>query len=296
MTQVDELIAEHEAAGRYFEAAGVRSFVREEGSGPAVVLVHGVPVSSYLYRRVIPLLAGRGFRAIAFDLPGLGLAERPEHFDYSWSGLARFMEAALDELGVERCHLVLHDIGGPIGVEVAIRRPEQVETMTVLDTLLDVGSYRGPPAYVMRPFAVPGLGRLYLRATPRPIFTQLYYWQGIKDRAAVPRSEVHAHYDLLLRGDNGAAFLKIMRGFELGKDKERYFREGLAADRRPYPAQVVWGEDDPALGRKRRLAAQEFLGVTTPTLLPGKHFFQEDQAEALAQAIGSFASGAGSGS
>src|SRR5262245_14286636 len=114
---VEEVIERHHASGRGFEAAGVRSFALDSGSGEAVVRVRGVPSSSYLYRKVVPPLAERGHRAISFDFPGLGLAERPEDFDYTWSGLAHWMSEALAALEVERCHLVVHDIGGPIAVE-----------------------------------------------------------------------------------------------------------------------------------------------------------------------------------
>ena len=86
---VNEAIARHSAAGFLFEAGGVRSFARQTGDGADVVLLHGVPTSSFLYRKVLPVLADEGLRATAFDFPGLGLAERPEDFDYSWSGLAR---------------------------------------------------------------------------------------------------------------------------------------------------------------------------------------------------------------
>src|SRR6266516_3576495 len=86
---VAEAIQEHQRAGRRFEAGGLESFVREQGEGEAVVLMHGIPVSSFLYRKVLPLLAERGLRGVAFDLPGLGLAEKPDAFDYSWSGLGR---------------------------------------------------------------------------------------------------------------------------------------------------------------------------------------------------------------
>ena len=89
--EVAQVIDVHSAAGRRFEAGGVRSFVREQGTGPAVVLLHGVPASSFLYRKVIPRLADQGLRAIAFDFPGLGLADRPRDFDYTWSGLARWL-------------------------------------------------------------------------------------------------------------------------------------------------------------------------------------------------------------
>ena len=63
-------------------------------------------------------LAARGLRGIAFDLPGLGLADRPATFDYTWTELGRFGAAAVDALGLDRCHLVVHDIGGPAGFEL----------------------------------------------------------------------------------------------------------------------------------------------------------------------------------
>jgi pimeloyl-ACP methyl ester carboxylesterase len=74
---VRAVIAEHRAAGRAFEAAGVTSFVRAAGHGEPIVMMHGLPSSSFLYRKVISELASQGFRAMAFDLPGLGLADRP---------------------------------------------------------------------------------------------------------------------------------------------------------------------------------------------------------------------------
>lgn len=98
----------------------------EQGAGEAVVCIHGVPTSSFLYRKVLAELAGRDLRGVAFDLPGLGLAGRPEHFDYTWTGLGRFCVAAIDALELERLHLVVHDIGGPVGFELAAAMPERV--------------------------------------------------------------------------------------------------------------------------------------------------------------------------
>jgi len=282
-----EVIEAHRAAGRGFEAGGVGSFVREEGDGPAVVLLHGVPSSSFLYRKVVPLVAAEGLRAVAFDYPGLGLADRPEDFDYSWGGLARFTGEALDALGVERCHLVVHDIGGPIGCEWAVRNPDRVASLTALNTILDVAAFRRP--WSMQPFAMRGLGELYLRTMTRFAFSELFYLQGVKDRTATPRPEAYAYYELLKREDGGRAFLRIMRGFELTEEKQRLLWDGLAPERRAFPAQVVWGTGDPALGEKRRLAVQRALGIDDPILLPAKHFLQEDQAPAIAGAIAAIA-------
>ena len=282
---VRTVIAAHEAAGRSFEAAGVRSFVREEGAGEVVVLLHGVPSSSYVYRKVLPELAGHGLRGIAFDFPGLGLAERPEEFDYSWSGLAQWTGGAIDALGIDRCHLVVHDIGGPIGFEWAIRHPDRVASLTALNTLVDVDGFRRP--WSMHPFSVRGIGELWLRSLSRPAMIEVLYLQTIGERAAVSRAELGAYHSLLKRGDRGRAFLRIMRGFELTAEKESFFRTGLS--RRPYPAQVVWGRRDPALGEKRRLAVQEFLGADESILLDAKHFPQEDHAPEVAAAIADLA-------
>ncbi|HSI81395.1 MAG TPA: alpha/beta fold hydrolase, partial [Solirubrobacterales bacterium] len=149
---VQEAIERHRRAGREFDAGGVPSFVREQGTGEPVVLVHGVPTSSYMYRKLLEPLAAGGLKAVAFDFPGLGLAARPEAFDYSWSGLARWTGEALDALGIERCHLVVHDIGGPIGFEWAIRHPNRVGSITALNTLVDVSAFHRP--WSMRPFSI----------------------------------------------------------------------------------------------------------------------------------------------
>ena len=154
-----DVLEKHRAAGRRFEAAGIGSFVREAGppaSGEPVVCLHGVPASCFLYRKVLGELAARGLRAVAFDLPGLGLADRPATFDYTWTGLGRFCAAAVDALGLDRFHLVVHDIGGPVGFELAAAMPGRVASLTVLDTLVEVDTFKRP--WSMEPFARRGIG------------------------------------------------------------------------------------------------------------------------------------------
>ncbi len=249
------------------------------------MLVHGVPTSSFLYRKVLPELEERGLRGVAFDFPGMGLAERPQTFDYSWSGLAAWTGEAIDALGIERCHLVVHDIGGPIGFEWAIRNPERVASLTALNTLVNAATFHRP--WTMHPFSIRGVGEAWLWMTPTFLFSELFYLQGVGSRTAVSRAEIYAYRELVMREDRGRAFLRIMRGFELTAAKERFLLDGLAD--RKYPAQVVWGRDDPALGAARREEVQHALGVAEPTVLAAKHFLQEDQAAAVASAIASLA-------
>jgi haloalkane dehalogenase len=283
---VAEAIQQHRSAGRDFEAAGVRSFVREQGDGDPVVLMHGIPVSSFLYRKVLPLLADRGLRGVAFDLPGLGLAERPRDFDYTWSGHGRWTGAAIDALGIDRCHLVLHDVGGPVGLEWALADRDRVKSLTVLDTPLAVDGFRR--VWTMALAAPPGIGRLWVMSTRPPLARWLFYMQGIQDRSATPAHEVDAHLALLHRGDGGRAFQRIVRGFEATAEKQHLYLGGLRES--GWPARILWGENDPALGADQRRPIEEALGVEA-TVLRAKHFLQEDEAPAVADTIAEAAAG-----
>jgi haloalkane dehalogenase len=284
--QVAEAIEQHRRAGREFEAAGVQSFAREEGNGEPVVLMHGVPVSSFLYRKVLPLLAGRGLRGVAFDLPGMGLAEKPSAFDYTWTGLGRWTGEAIDALGIQRCHLVLHDIGGPIGLEWALRNRDRVRTLTVLDTLIDVAHFRR--VWTMNLAAPPLIGPIWVATARPPLARWLFYLQGIADRTATPAHEVDAHFALLHRDRGGRSFRKIIRGFELTEEKERFYVEGLREA--AWPATILWADRDPALSQNRRRAFEEALGIEAE-VISAKHFLQEDRALAVADAIAHVAQG-----
>ena len=91
---------------------------------------------------------------------------------------------AIDTLGIDRCHLVVHDIGGPIACEWAVRNPERVLSLTALNTMLGVAGFKRP--WSMQPFAIRGVGKLWLGAL-RPLpMSQLLYLQAIDNRAATP--------------------------------------------------------------------------------------------------------------
>lgn len=283
---VADVIERHRAAGREFEAGGVRSFVREAGSGQTVVCMHGVPSSCFLYRKVLNELAERGLRGVAFDLPGLGLAERPADYDYTWTGLGRFAVEAVDALGIDQFHLVVHDLGGPVGLELAAAMPERVRSITVLNTFVAVNGFKRP--WVMQPFALPVIGEAWLATARGPVFTQLMYYTGVKNRSAVSKDELAAYATLLRRDDGGKAFLKIMRSFERTREKQDLYTRALRDFR--YPVQIVWGADDPTLtlakhGEEARAAAS----VDEIHTLPAKHFPQEDQAPEIAARVADIA-------
>ena len=194
-----EVVERHRSLGRPFDAGGIRSFVREEGSGEPVVCVHGVPMSSFLFRRVLSELAARDLRGVAFDLPGLGFADRGPALDYTWTGLGRFAHAAVDALELDRFHLVVHDVGGPVGLELAAAVPERIRSLTVLNSIVDPDGFKRP--WMMEPFAIRGVRFAWLRTMTRPSWRALYHQAGVKRHRSVPTAEIDAHLLLLKRID-----------------------------------------------------------------------------------------------
>lgn len=130
----------HRNAGQTFTAGGIQSFLRTEGDGEPVVCIHGMLGSSFGYRKVLHELSSRGLRGIAWDLPGFGLADRPPEHDYSWTSLGHFCLDAVNTLELDRFHLVVHDIGGPVGFELAAACPDRVASLTILNTVVNVAA------------------------------------------------------------------------------------------------------------------------------------------------------------
>jgi pimeloyl-ACP methyl ester carboxylesterase len=118
---------------RRIEANGITYHLIDEGTGPAVVLLHGFPDTSSLWRHQIPALVAAGFRAVAPDLRGRGQTQAPPSVaDYSLSGMVPDLVALLEALGVDRAHVVGHDFGAGLAWVLAALRPERVDRLAVL--------------------------------------------------------------------------------------------------------------------------------------------------------------------
>jgi haloalkane dehalogenase len=276
------VIAAHRDAGEVFTADGIQSFLRAEGEGEAVVCLHGMLGASFGYRKVIAELATRGLRGIAWDLPGFGLADRPRGYDYTWTGLGRFCLAAVNVLNIDRFHLVVHDIGGPVGFELAAACQERVLSLTILNTVVDVTGWT--PPWTMRPFRWPVIGSLWAAGMIPPAFRFLMKLQGIGDPSQVSRADINAYLALMKGADRGRAFRKVSRSAQATAGKAELYRRVVAS--RSYPVQIIWADQDPAMpagtyGEKARAAA----GLAAVDRIPGKHFPQEDQAPAIAARV-----------
>jgi len=283
------LLSRHEARGRRVVVDGVVTFVREEGHGQPVVCVHGVPVSSWVWRGLLGALAERGLRGIAPDLPGLGMSARPDRFDYTWTGLGRHLASTVQALRLPSFHLVVHDIGGPIGFEATARMPGRVRSITVLDTIVEPHTFSKP--WQMKPFAVPGLGEAWLGGTPRTAFRAMMRRVGYVRGSAVTNAEIDVHHELLRRDDGGRAFLRIMRSFQTTEEKSKLYASVLAPGQRP--VQLVWGQDDPAFPEKYATIAARVIGTDQPLMMKARHFLQEDHPGPLADIVASLVAEAG---
>jgi pimeloyl-ACP methyl ester carboxylesterase len=226
---------------------GIRTVVRSAGppdETEAVVFVHGNPGSSADWE---PLLTAVGRRAVAWDAPGFGNADKPDDFPHTVEAHAAFMDAALTALGIERAHLVLHDFGGPWGLEWAASRPERVASVTLIGTglLLD---YRWH--WLARVWRTPVLGEAFMATTTRFGFRLLLRGSGL---SAGFVNRMYDDFDVGTR----RAVLRLYRSVD---DPDRDARRVLAA-LPDVPALVLWGRHDRYLSH--RLAARQREGFPT---------------------------------
>src|SRR6516164_2392393 len=114
---------------RTIDVDGLRFFYREAGpvGAPSLLLLHGFPTSSHMYRELIPALADR-YHVVAPDLPGFGFSDAPDRsrFKYSFDHLAEVIERLTEVLGVSRYAVYVFDYGAPVGFRLAIRHPERI--------------------------------------------------------------------------------------------------------------------------------------------------------------------------
>ena len=276
------ILDEHRGAGRLVAVDHVNTFVRDHGDGPPVLLLHGLPSSSFLYRKVLGELTRRGCRPIAFDFPGLGLTDRPPTFDYSIRNLGAFTAATADALALDSFHLVVHDAGGPIGFEFLTEAPGRVRSLTILNTCVAVD--RPPfPAELYAHLALRGLAP---KLPNRPIFRTIMRTAGVRDQTAVSRAEWDVWYELIRRVDGGEAYLKIMAGADRSAAKQRQYERVVDSTATPYPVQLLWAAGDPIFPlRTEGFRVANAANVPAIITVPGRHYFPEERAPVIASVV-----------
>jgi len=236
-------VTEHRA-----QVGGLEVNYRQAGDAP-IVYLHGVPTHSHEW---IPFLERTG--GVAPDLPGFGKSAKPANFDYSIEGYDRFLEALVDQLGLERFSLVLHDWGA-VGLALAQRIPERVERLVLFSIVPFVPGFRWHR--VARGWRTPGVGELLMGITTRWSF-----------RRELPGELADVAYDAFDHGTQ-RAILKLYRSAPpdvLAKAGERLGE--ISA-----PALILWPEDDPYIGAEfGQLVAHALGGETALEMVRGGHW------------------------
>jgi len=264
-------------AGQEFEVDGARLHYVDEGSGRPVVFVHGTPTWSFLWRRQLRELAS-SHRVVAADNLGFGLSAKPAEADYSPAAHARRLGQLIDALELRDVTLVVHDFGGPIGLHYALKEPQNVRSLVLLNTWLWSNEGNRTVQATSRLFGGP-LGRfLYLRMN----FSARFLLPGaFADRSRLS-PEVHAHY-LGPFADASQRLAPWVLARELTRSNDWY--DGLWSQREllaGLPTMIVWGLKDRLMPAGHLQRWQEALPQAQVVRLPEVgHFPHEEAPEEL---------------
>jgi pimeloyl-ACP methyl ester carboxylesterase len=254
---------------------------RELGEGPPVLLLHGWPTSSYLWRDVMPPIA-RSNRVIAPDLPGFGVSDKPLGVKYDFALFERAIDGLLATLEVDKVGLAVHDLGGPIGLHWTLRNPERVTRLALLNTLV------------------------YPQFSPAVIeFVTTLTTPGQREHATSPEGLAELARDVMPADFEG--FDELIEAFAapfdsadsrraladagVGLDFEGFTEIEQKLPELTIPVRLIYGEEDRALtdvaDTMARVARDLPQAVVTP--LPGRgHFIQEEAPDEVGQLLAAF--------
>ncbi|MCX5063271.1 alpha/beta hydrolase [Streptomyces sp. NBC_00201] len=276
---------------RYATVRGQRLFYREAGpkEAPVVVLLHGFPTSSYMFRNLIPLLADR-YHVIAPDHLGFGLSDAPpaDEFDYTFDALADLTSDLLGQLGVTRYAMYVQDYGAPVGWRLALKDPTAI---TAVITQNGNGYEAGLAPEFWKP-----VREFWQDRTPQTeaavgqaLTLEAIRWQylhGVPDESLVSPDTWHHDFALVSRPGNDlvqlALFADYANNLPLYPKLHAYLRDSRV------PLLAVWGRNDEIFLPEGALAFADDSPGAEISLLDGGHFLLESHLDTAARSIRGF--------
>src|SRR5271170_4865037 len=276
---------------RYATVDGHRLFFREAGDpdAPTLVLLHGFPTSSYMFRHLIGVLADR-YHLIAPDHLGFGLSDAPgvEEFDYTFDALTGLTAGLLRSLGVDRYAMYVQDYGAPIGWRLAVADPAAISAIISQNgNGYDAGFVKSFWKVVWdyqteRTAETEDAVRQFLTLDA----TRWQYLTGVADETLVDPGSWHHDYALISRPGNDLVQLKLLRdyatNFPLYPLVQEYFRISRV------PLLAVWGRGDEIFGPAGAEAFGDDLPDAEIHLLDGGHFLLESALHDVAELMRGF--------
>jgi pimeloyl-ACP methyl ester carboxylesterase len=273
---------------RFAEVRKHRIFYREAGpkDAPAILLLHGFPTSSHMYRNLIPMLAER-HRVVAPDLPGFGFTVSPSPFEHTFDHLAAVMDAFTDAIGMIRYALYVFDYGAPVGFRLALAHPDRVAALITQNGNAyeeGIGRVFDPMReYWREPSAK---HRSALRQLLEPESIQGQYTYGVMDASLIAPESYALDAALIARPGNDEIqldlFLDYRTNVALYPSFQEYFRT-----RRP-PLLAVWGRNDPIFLPAGAEAFKRDVPDAQVILYETGHFALETHALEIGAAIREF--------
>ena len=261
---------------------GINISYIEKGKGSPIVLVHGIPTSSFLWRDMIEELSTHG-RVIALDLPGFGFSDPPQDGDYGISNYARVLERFLEALSIEKAILVCHDLGGPISLTYALRHPDKYERLIILDTFL----HRDLPPWPlsMKLAKIRPIGEMFFWIGGKSIFRSGLE-EGVVDKTIISEGIVKRYYmpdgtpDKLNRSMLGTLRIDYLKDLE-------FIEKNLKTIKKP--TLILWGAKDKYLPISLGDRIHKDIAGSRMERIPNcGHFIQEDQPELATKIIVAF--------
>jgi pimeloyl-ACP methyl ester carboxylesterase len=270
--------------------SGVKVFYREQGpsSGKVFLLLHGFPSSSHQYRNLIPLLAKR-YRVIAPDLPGFGFTEAPKDFKYTFESLANTVAEFVDTLSVSQFSLYIFDYGAPVGLRLALQRPQAVEAIVSQNGNAYVegfGDFWAPIKEFWASKNTPEDRAKVADAVLTLPTTEYQYFHGTPNPETISPETYTLDYALMEQEGNKDIQLDLFMDYQnnvpLYEKFQEYFRESQV------PLLAVWGKNDVIFIPPGAEAFKRDLPKALVTLLDAGHFAVESHTEDIANLILSF--------
>lgn len=277
---------------QYATVDGDKIFYREAGpkTAPTILLLHGFPTSSHMFRNLIPALSDR-YHVVAPDLPGFGFSDAPDRkrFRYTFEHLAKVIDSFAQAIGLDRYAIYIFDYGAPVGLRLALAHPERVTALISQNgNAYEEGLSQGwnpIQKYWKEPTAE---NRTALREFLKPEATKWQYLHGVQDASLVAPEAYELDSALLARPGNDEIqldlFLDYASNVALYPKFQEYFRT-----KRP-PLLAVWGKNDPFFLPPGAEAFKRDNPVAEVHFYDAGHFALETHVPEIASAIRDFLS------